>query len=161
VSSTREELHYPKVFIEKEEMFVPEDGEQLPPQLPGQLKLEDPWFHYVREFVERVPDIPRVGREEMGLKRVRIALIDDGVDVFRFSSMLVDLEERFERGASFDTSADGPGPEHASVGGHGTVMAKCILQMCRWVTIIPIRLGTDPDPTSFVPRPEPSSAAKV
>lgn len=121
---------------------------------PSQEVKEDPWFHYVTEFVQRVPDIPRNNLE---LQNVTVALIDDGVDVF--DKGLSDYY--FPPGATFDTSSDGPGPANSSVSGHGTAMALAILKMCPYAHIIPFRLMIETDGKSFVPRPQPKSAAKV
>jgi hypothetical protein len=115
---------------------------------------EDPWFHYVTEFVDRVPDLPP---NDLGLQNVTVALIDDGVDVFDKGLSAC----YFPPGATFDTSSDGPGPANSSVSGHGTAMALAILKMCPYAHIIPFRLMVETDGKSFVPRPQPASAAKV
>lgn len=131
-------------------------GSHRHPGAPGNAGEKDPedmWFKHVRQFVEMVPGLPQ------GYKQVRVALIDDGVDVF--SESLANYGSSFHPGDSFDTSADGPGPEHTSVSGHGTVMAECILRMCPHAIIVPIRLMMNADYSGFTPRPEPLSAAQA
>ncbi|KAJ2994552.1 hypothetical protein NUW58_g1527 [Xylaria curta] len=140
-------------------------------------EVEQPWFKNVRDFVDLVPDLPKArGTVSDGIEkpvhtltdksvepyayshRVKVALIDDGVDVLESLHMHY---SQFLPGRSFDTSQDGPLPEHSSVSGHGNFMAKSILQVCPNALIIPYRLKTVPGVTSLTPQPEPGSAAKA
>ena len=130
--------------------------------LPGAEVVEQPWFKNVRGFVELVPDLPLmdtamlVDHPHMG--KVQVGLIDDGVDVLE---ALDAHQSHFNPGHSFDTSQDGPLPEHSSISGHGNFMAKSILRICPHAQIVPYRLMTLSNGKSLKPRPEPGSAAKV
>lgn len=119
---------------------------------------EQSWFKYVRGLVELIPELEEMHEAGDHLKRVRVALIDDGVDVFGPTGS---LHQRIQPGRSFDQSPDGPCPEHASVSGHGTFLAKSILRICPFADIVPYRLAVTPDPENSIPIPEPKSAAAV
>ncbi|KAI0400345.1 hypothetical protein F4802DRAFT_610152 [Xylaria palmicola] len=132
-----------------------------------------PWFKNTREFVDLVPDLAGADDDDVEkpahtftdnfighstfFSRVKVALIDDGVDVLESLHMHY---KQFLPGRSFDTSRDGPLPEHSSVSGHGNFMAKSILRVCPNALIIPYRLKTIPGIASLTPQPEPGSAAK-
>ncbi|KAI0474244.1 hypothetical protein F4859DRAFT_521966 [Xylaria cf. heliscus] len=138
-------------------------------------EVEQPWFKNTRDFVDLVPDLPEKSKDDNAEKpaqtltyksvelstyfpRVKVALIDDGVDVLESLHMHY---WQFLPGRSFDTSQDGPLPEHSSVSGHGNFMAKSILRVCPNALIIPYRLKTVPGVTNLTPQPEPGSAAKA
>lgn len=126
--------------------------------------VEQPWFKYVEEFVAMIPPRERLDGYDLKnkhLRRVRVALIDDGVDLF--SKGMRSLESRILglEGRSFDETPDGPNPVFSSVSGHGTFMAKSILRICPFADIIPYRLKTVPDATANQRLPDASSAAKV
>ncbi|OHF01238.1 hypothetical protein CORC01_03553 [Colletotrichum orchidophilum] len=124
--------------------------------------FEQPWFKYVEEFVSIIPtpeELPDYDFKDPHLRRVRVALIDDGVDLF--SKSMRSLESRFLEGRSFDQTPDGPNPVYSSVSGHGTFMAKSILRICPFADIIPYRLKTVRDATSNRRLPDASSAAKA
>ncbi|KAK1456263.1 hypothetical protein CMEL01_16531 [Colletotrichum melonis] len=124
--------------------------------------VEQPWFKYVEEFVSIIPtpeELPDYDFKNPHLRRVRVALIDDGVDLF--SKSMRCLESRFLEGRSFDQTPDGPNPVYSSVSGHGTFMAKTILRICPFADIIPYRLKTVRDASSNRRVPDASSAAKA
>ncbi|KAK1638700.1 hypothetical protein BDP81DRAFT_422513 [Colletotrichum phormii] len=124
--------------------------------------VEQPWFKYVEEFVSIIPtpeELPDYDFRDPHLRRVRVALIDDGVDLF--SKSMRCLESRFLEGRSFDQTPDGPNPVYSSVSGHGTFMAKTILRICPFADIIPYRLKTVRDASSNRRVPDASSAAKA
>ncbi|KAG7042619.1 Intracellular serine protease [Colletotrichum scovillei] len=124
--------------------------------------VEQPWFKYVEEFVSIIPtpeELPDYDFKNPHLRRVRLALIDDGVDLF--SKSMRCLESRFLEGRSFDQTPDGPNPVYSSVSGHGTFMAKTILRICPFADIIPYRLKTVRDASSNRRVPDAGSAAKA
>ncbi|KAK6227481.1 hypothetical protein QIS74_01036 [Colletotrichum tabaci] len=128
----------------------------------GTGAVEQPWFKYVEDFVSMIPPLPdsAYNAGSPHLRRVRVALIDDGVDIF--DKGMRTLQPRFREGQSFDqTMPDGPNPVYSSVSGHGTFMAKSILRICPFADIVPYRLTTIPDPTGKILQPEPGSAAKA
>jgi hypothetical protein len=129
--------------------------------LGGSAQPGHPWLSYIKDFTMKVPDIPLEATDvdKSRLQNVRIALIDDGTDYL--SDDMENWQHRFDRGRSFDTSEDGPAPYFSSTSGHGTLMAKLILHVCRFATIIPYRLMSLPDRKTYLPRPVPFSAAKV
>lgn len=124
--------------------------------------VEQPWFKYVEEFISIIPtpeELPDYDFKNPHLRRVRVALIGDGVDLF--SKSMRCLESRFLEGRSFDQTPDGPNPVYSSVSGHGTFMAKTILRICPFADMIPYRLKTVRDASSNRRVPDASSAAKV
>ncbi|KXH67609.1 hypothetical protein CSAL01_03648 [Colletotrichum salicis] len=77
--------------------------------------VEQPWFKYVEEFVSIIPtpeELPDYDFKDSHLRRVKFALIDDGVDLF--SKSMRCLESRFLEGRSFDQTPDGPNPVYSS-----------------------------------------------
>lgn len=89
-----------------------------------------------------------------------MALIDDGVDVF--TSDLARFSDRFFPGVSFDRSNDRHSSrEWSSRGGHGTLMAKLILEVCPHADIITYRVLMRPDHETNVLIPDAESAVKV
>lgn len=122
------------------------------------------WLKYMRDFVSFIPDLPADMKDlnvgPMALKKVTVALIDDGVDVF--TSGMAPFSDRILAGVSFDRSNDRHSPrEWCSRSGHGTLMAKLILAVCPYANIIPYRVLMRPDKDTGTSRPDPESAAKV
>ncbi|KAH7146248.1 hypothetical protein EDB81DRAFT_934149 [Dactylonectria macrodidyma] len=122
------------------------------------------WINCMREFVSFIPDLPNEMKDlNLGLmasKRVTVALIDDGVDLF--TSGLAPFSDRFIPGVSFDRSSDGHSSrEWSSRGGHGTLMAKLILAVCPYADIITYRVLMRPDKATGMLTPDAQSAAKA
>ncbi|KAF5639318.1 Intracellular serine protease [Fusarium sp. NRRL 52700] len=122
------------------------------------------WINSMRSFVACVPPLPD-DMEELNLsskltsRRVRVALIDDGVDVF--TSELARFSDRFFPGVSFDRSNDRHSSrEWSSRGGHGTLMAKLILAVCPHADIVTYRVLMRPDHQTNLLIPDAESAAK-
>jgi hypothetical protein len=145
------------------ENWVQDGSAQSEAQAFGAEEVEQPWFKNVRDLVDLVPDLPSPPDKlavptPPHLTKVKVALIDDGVDVLDSVHM---NQSHFLPGRSFDTAQDGPHPEYSSVNGHGNYMARSILRICPKALIIPYRLKTLAGASSFKPQPEPGSAAKV
>ncbi|KAG5808134.1 hypothetical protein H9Q71_007307 [Fusarium xylarioides] len=93
-------------------------------------------------------------------RRVRVALIDDGVDVF--TSDLARFSDRFFPGVSFDRLNDRHSSrEWSSRGGYGTLMAKLILAVCPHADIVTYRVLMRLDHENNLLIPDAESAAKV
>ncbi|KAH6876440.1 hypothetical protein B0T10DRAFT_566978 [Thelonectria olida] len=110
------------------------------------------------DFNSMIPTVPEDAHTGPDLRRVRVALIDDGVEMF--NKGMHRLQSRFQ-GRSFDTMPDGPSPIYSSVSRHGTFMSKSILRVCPFAAIVPYQLKVTPDSTSKLLRPEPRSAAQA
>lgn len=90
---------------------------------------------------------------------IRVALIDDGVDLLE-----KEFRERILHGKSFAAYGHDRNqrekPWYVSDRGHGTVMAHMILRVCPMAKIYPIRLETTTDPRS-PSKIDPESAIRV
>lgn len=155
---------YPE--IEVIEHPVTESGAHVAPlSSPGRSSgPKHRWLKYMRDFVSFITDLPDdmkdLNLSPMAFKKVTVALIDDGVDVF--TSGMAPFSDHILPGVSFDRSNDRHSPrEWSSRGGHGTLMAKLILAVCPHANIIPYRVLMHPDKDTGTSRPEPESAAKV
>ncbi|KAK7698522.1 hypothetical protein SLS64_012514 [Diaporthe eres] len=71
---------------------------------------EQLWFKYVQDFVSMIPELDDTKYAGPQMQRVRVALIDDGVDYF--SRGMHSLQQRIIEGQSFDTNPD-DGPNTA------------------------------------------------
>ncbi|KAF4457411.1 Major intracellular serine protease [Fusarium austroafricanum] len=123
------------------------------------------WINSMRRFVAFVPELPE-DMDDLDLsskltsRRVTVALIDDGVDVF--TSELARFSDRFFPGVSFDRSNDRHSSrEWSSRGGHGTLMAKLILAVCPHADIVTYRVLMRPDHETNMLIPDAESAAKA
>ena len=123
------------------------------------IKREDPWLKYIKDFNAMVPDLPRNTEDSSMNNNVTVALIDDGVNFL--SPQMANFQKRFVRGRSFDVWSGVPMPEFQSLNGHGTFMARLILEVCPHANIIPYRLKFEVDDEGNILRPELRSAVKV
>jgi hypothetical protein len=103
-------------------------------------------------FITNVP--PSIDR---GLREVRVALIDDGIDKLqgRFGDSIIDGVSFYTSLERFDTK-----PYYFSSSGHGTLMARLIRRVCPKVHLYVARLD---EGQSFDGSRQPTadSAAKV
>ncbi|CAI7570067.1 unnamed protein product [Penicillium glandicola] len=83
------------------------------------------WMRALRDFADFLKNA-KVSHSR--LKRVKIAIIDDGID-----TTLPELSDRIKNGESFyhlDPFAVHRGAYYVPSGAHGTLMARCICQVC-------------------------------
>lgn len=107
-------------------------------------------FRQIDKAFERGPD--------ESLHPVTVALIDDGTDITHS-----DLKGTIFDGKSFDQNSDGwhVNPYWHSTGGHGTLMARLIHQICPSAAIHIIKLKTVATVNSPKLQIDPRSAIQV
>lgn len=161
---------YPNIAVFKHAQ-VPDDGGDGKQTTDRKKSADDPkheWLKYMDSFVQYVPSLneirsTRPNIDDIVSGNVRVALIDDGVDIFTDKG-ITNREERARilDGESFDL-ANGRqlASQHYSHAGHGTLMAKLILAVCPHADIVPYRVLVRPDSKTGKPSPDPESVAKV
>lgn len=92
------------------------------------------WLYAVDEFVKNEVT-PIVGK-----KRIKVALIDDGIDISQFND-----EDVWVPGWPLEGPTSKEGPWYYSTQGHGTHMAKMIRRVCPHVQLFVAKLGNAAD----------------
>jgi hypothetical protein len=93
------------------------------------------------EFADEFQSIiPPLSKSDELNKPIKVALIDDGVDIFHPS-----LRDKILSGISFDHGYPRekvPTPYHVTSTGHGTVMANMICRVCPSAKLLVLKLET-------------------
>ncbi|KAF9883913.1 hypothetical protein FE257_002656 [Aspergillus nanangensis] len=115
------------------------------------------WLQSIDNFSAELKTLMDKLREIHRDDEVKVALIDDGVDICERA-----FHDRVIHGTSFGYYWDGEQRAkqwYVSETGHGTVMAHMILRVCPMAKIYPIKLDNTKDPTTGAIKIKPESAA--
>jgi hypothetical protein len=122
------------------------------------------WLESIDEFANEMRDLWRYilaeqENQDVKMEDVKVALIDDGVDVCNHAV----FDDKILDGKTFGYTHDGAAakPWYVSESKHGTIMADMILRVCPMAKIYPLRLDTTGQKTKGSIAIMPESAAEV
>jgi len=122
------------------------------------------WLDSIDEFASEMRDLWRCilaeqDTHDVKMDDVKVALIDDGVDVCNHPI----FDDKILDGKTFGYTPDGEKakPWYVSESKHGTIMADMILRVCPMAKIYPLRLDTTEQKAKGSITIMPESAAEV
>ena len=118
------------------------------------------WLETMDQFADQIQNVHQpVSKHDALNEPVKVALIDDGVDIYHPS-----LRRKIYSGTTFDNgypNGDRPIPFYVTSTGHGTVMANMICRVYPMAKLYVFKLETRPGSDSTVTQITARSAADV